>query len=199
MQGKHESYVRATYITLMEFVPCLSEELNDYLYSKIKAVPLENYDESFLTMVKDFTAAALTQSIRYALQNRREYNKIFGLEIFEQLMLDSSPVDFCKLSCKYIGVIFTNPLTRKLLDAYMKKIIQLIVNNESVPQGLKLLRKLIKGMKDPKRVTSEIKSLSDNYTLVDLVLDNLKLYLGRVREAGEADSWDRVSVREVYP
>ena len=195
MQGKHESYVRATYIALMEFVPCLSEELNDYLYCKIKAVPLENYDESFLTMVKDFTAAALTQSIRYALQNRREYNKIFGLEIFEQLMLDSSPVDFCKLSCKYIGVIFTNPLTRKLLDAYVKKIIELIVNNESVPQGLKLLRKLIKGMKDPKRVTSEIKSLSDNYRLVDLVLDNLKLYLGRVREAGEAgevDPWDKV-------
>ena len=187
MQGKHESYVRATYLTLMELVPCLNEELNDFLYAKIKSVPLEQYDESFLILIKDFTAAALSQSIRYALQNRKEYNKTFGLEILDKLMLDSSTIDFCKLSCKFIGTIFSNPLTRKILDMHIKQLIQLIINNDSVSQSLKLLRKLIKGMKDQKRIIAEIKSLNNEHQLIDLALKNLRLYLETSREQKTGD------------
>ena len=189
MQGKHESYVRATYLALMEFVPCLNEDLDDYLYSKISSVPLALYDESFLTLVKDFTATALTQTIRIALQNRREYNKFYGLEILENLMLDSSPVDFCKLACKYIGSILTHPLASKLRTLHIKKLISFIKNNESVPQALKLLTKLIKGIRDQKRQMSEIKQLNDEYRLIDLVLENLKIYLEKV--GSQPDAWNK--------
>lgn len=192
MQGKHESYVRATYLALMEFVPCLSEDLNEHLYVKIKAVPLNQYDESFLMLIKDFTATALVQSIRYALQNRRDYNKIFGLEILEHLMLDSAPVDFSRLACKHIGAIFTHPLTRKLLDTYIKKIIALVVSNDSAPQALKLLRKLLKGMKDLKRISAEIGQLNNEHDLVKLILKNLKLYLESSRASGGNDVWGKI-------
>lgn len=192
IEGKHESYIRATYLALMEFVPHLDEDLNDYLYRKIQSVPLEKYDESFLTLIKDFTAAALTNSIRFALHNRKEYSKLYGLEILDNLMLDSSPVDFCKQSCKYIGAVLAHALASKLRTGYLKKLLKLITTDESVPQALKLLTILIKGMRDQKRQIMEINQLNEEFNLVDLILKNLKLYLDKSRQSIIPDIWNKV-------
>jgi hypothetical protein len=48
---------------------------------------------------------------------------------------------------------------------------------------------LIKGIRDQKRQMSEIKQLNDEYRLIDLVLENLKIYLEKV--GSQPDAWNK--------
>lgn len=174
MDGKHESYIRATYASILEFTPFLTEELHDYLYMKFKSVPIEKYDEIFLSLVKDFTAVALIAAIRIALNSRKEYSKLYGLEIFEALMLDNAPVDFSMQSCKYIGAILSHALAGKMRSTYVKKLINLVVSGDSVPQALSLLMRLFKGFKDLRRQAIELKTLNEESQFTELILKDFK-------------------------
>lgn len=191
MQGKHDSYIRATHSAILEFTSYLSEDLHDFLYSKIKSVPFESYEESFLNFFTEFTHLALDIAIRSALYKRKDLTKDYGLEIFEKLILDDCPVDFCKISCKNIGNILSNPLASKLRSSYMNKLLVLVSKNDSVPQALNLIIRLLKGIKDFKRLAGEIKVLNESQKLVELVLNNLKLYLNTERTE---NVWDKVLV-----
>mmetsp|Transcript_9589 Transcript_9589/g.9218 ORF Transcript_9589/g.9218 Transcript_9589/m.9218 type:complete len:225 (+) Transcript_9589:1473-2147(+) len=58
-QGKHEEMVRVIFNIIKECVPDVPEEIIDSFYAKIHTVPPKQYDEMFLTFLKDFTLQAM--------------------------------------------------------------------------------------------------------------------------------------------
>ena len=192
MQGKHDSYVRATYSSILDFAQCFTEDLYDFLYDKIRSVALTSYDEAYLNFVKDFTYLALEVLIRVSLHSRTSFKKEFGLDIFEKLMLDSCPVDhFIRVSCKHIKSILSGPLTNKIKNSWNLKLISLVSSNDSVPQALNLIIKIFKLFKEPKKIANEIKTLNDDKGLVETVHSNLNVYAQSERSE---ESWDKVLV-----
>lgn len=192
MEGKHDSYIRATYNCIMEFASFLNEDLHDFMYQKIKSVPIEKYDESFLLLVRDFTTVALYASIRIALNTRKEYSKFYGIEILESLILDNSPINFSKECCKYLGTILSSQLAGKIRSAYMKKFLTLIIDDNSVPQSLSLLIKLFKGIRDSKRQATEIKGLNEEGLLIELILQNFKIYKEKSARLNSKEIWGKI-------
>jgi ubiquitin carboxyl-terminal hydrolase 9/24 len=190
MQGKHDSYIRATYQAILDSTNYFSEDLHDFLYEKIKSVPLPAYDESFLNYVKDFTLLALNLGIRTSLYSRKEYKKEFGLEIFERLMQDTCPVEsFIKISCKHIAAILAGPLMTKVRSGLVMKLLVLVSQNDSVPQSLGLIYRILKGIKDSKKIAGELKTLNESKNLIETVKQTFNFYL-KITENNQA--WEKV-------
>ena len=62
-EGKHDSIVRGIYEVLVELTIYLEADSLTILYQKIKAIPLENYNELNLSLLKGFCENAMKSGI----------------------------------------------------------------------------------------------------------------------------------------
>ena len=59
LEDKHEATVLGVYETINEIAEDLDKKSVDYIFSKIKSIPLKKYNEHTVKFVKDFTIKAL--------------------------------------------------------------------------------------------------------------------------------------------
>jgi hypothetical protein len=59
LEDKHEATVLGVYETINEIAEDLDKKAVDYIFSKIKSIPLKKYNEQTVKFVKDFTIKAL--------------------------------------------------------------------------------------------------------------------------------------------
>lgn len=175
-QGKHDSYVRATFNIIIELCAYLKEEHNDFLFQKMHEVPIEKYDDQFLVLVKDFTIHSIQTAKRSAIRKGTDLNKYYGLPILKSLMLDSSPLEFHDLATKFTCEILSKYLCKDEKNKFFKESMCHLQQNESVCQVLKLLQKLLKST-DANKSSQEIIGFQTNYMLKELVIQGLESYV----------------------
>ncbi|OMJ88629.1 hypothetical protein SteCoe_9412 [Stentor coeruleus] len=174
IQSKHDSYVRAAYDTIIDLSSVLNESQNDYLFSEFLKVPIENYDESFLLLIRDFTRKAISSTKQII---GRDQSKWYGVKIFQELMLDKNPSEFRFASIKYLVQILTDDKCESERANQYKIIRDLILSNNSVTQALKLFLKLIKHSSNIYNADNLDKYIHKVLKLKDAVIDNLSRYL----------------------
>ena len=97
-EGKHDSLVRVLYEMIIEISAYLSPESLKLLYEKIKEIPLSNYIELTLNLVKGFTDNVIrvnTIPLKYSMKSESLDDKsiedqYFGVELLWKAILDSS-------------------------------------------------------------------------------------------------------------
>jgi len=57
-EGAHEADVRAIYSVIIDITKDATPEVLDQLYSKIKEIPIEKYDDPVIQLIKDFSLNA---------------------------------------------------------------------------------------------------------------------------------------------
>ena len=172
---KHESYIRATYETIVDLASVLKENQSDYLFSEFLKVPKENYDESFLVLIKDFTVKAINMCKSTSIHSPNQ--KWYGISIFQELLLDSSPAEFRFTAIKYLVFIIAETYSfPQKLQCY-KLIRKLIRENNSVTQALKLFLTLQKHTPRVRIDQNECKCIEKIYRLTDVIIENLSKYL----------------------
>ena len=65
--------MRAVFDAIIDIVPSLSKESLGYLFSKVKEIPLKEYDEKILTFLKEYTVLAM--NCRYMQRNEERASK----------------------------------------------------------------------------------------------------------------------------
>mmetsp|Transcript_14025 Transcript_14025/g.14051 ORF Transcript_14025/g.14051 Transcript_14025/m.14051 type:complete len:1540 (-) Transcript_14025:424-5043(-) len=80
---------------------------------------------------------------------------------------------------------------RSLIGGYAAKAVQLIQNNDSVPQAIKLLMSLINSL-DPRSQKVETKKLEASQGIQDLIVSNLREYMNKAREVGKGIKIEQV-------
>lgn len=175
VQSKHESYIRATYETIIDLSSVLKETQNDYLFSEFMKVPIEAYEESFLLLIKDFTLKAInTAKTNITFGNCQKW---YGISLFKDLMLEKSPPEFRFLSIKFLVQIICDTFSAYQRIECYKLAKELIKTNDSVTQALKLFLSLKKHNPRTRADPKEIKTIEKVYALKEKVIDNLSNYL----------------------
>jgi hypothetical protein len=84
----HERTQEVVYKLICELLDCLPPSQIDLFYAKIMALPPSAYNNQVLTFIGDFTKGAMK-----ALKDKKLEPKLFGLEIFWNVLLRSEGDD----------------------------------------------------------------------------------------------------------
>jgi ubiquitin C-terminal hydrolase len=181
-QVKHESQAKQTYAVLLELLPRLSVSQCDYLFHKMQEVPLLKYDESFLRLIKDFTAAAFTQ-----MQLARRPFKLYGIPLLHQAMLDSSPVAAFDLASQLLSEVLACPPAEEISWKFLLNCTLLIQEGSSVVQCLKVITSILSSsrgsrfsLSDP--VKDKICQLDTHLSgVIPFLLENFAAYISAAK------------------
>mmetsp|Transcript_26181 Transcript_26181/g.46675 ORF Transcript_26181/g.46675 Transcript_26181/m.46675 type:complete len:2194 (-) Transcript_26181:2-6583(-) len=181
-QVTHESQVKQTYSLLLDLIPKLTVNQCDYLFGKLREVPLQKYDEKFLKLVKDFTVAAFVQ-----MQHARKAFKPYGIPLLQSAMLDSSPVSAFDLACQLLGEVLACPPAEEISWKCLLSCTQLIQEGESVLQCLSVMTSILSSsrgsrfsLSDP--IKDKLIQLDNHLSgIIPFVLENFAHYISSAK------------------
>ena len=171
-QGKHEDIVRVVYDIIKDLVEFLNVDEIKLLNEKIKAIPLDAYDEKMITFMKSFTIAAFTaQKKQIARENKKkeianltvkpnkeeeehlsvnlsesdEKELRYCIPKFWELIQDESPISSALTDDILIALKETlkDSYCGKFRDYYLGLCLENLKNHKSVPQSLLLATSLL--------------------------------------------------------
>jgi hypothetical protein len=152
------------------------------LYQKMKTVDLHEYDEKFIKMVKDFCLKTLDS----AFQSKTSLED-FGLEIFNPLIEDNCPINFCETAVSYLDELLKHPMCKSQVFKYLQKCLENVKIGQSVPQSLKLFKLLITNPYLLNLHEENIKKLNVNCGgIIEKILKNFEEYMKKSN--GDYDS-----------
>eukprot|EP01022_Parablepharisma_sp_SALTPOND_P026524 TRINITY_DN64327_c6_g1_i1.p1 TRINITY_DN64327_c6_g1~~TRINITY_DN64327_c6_g1_i1.p1 ORF type:complete len:2209 (+),score=297.78 TRINITY_DN64327_c6_g1_i1:12673-19299(+) len=222
-QDRHEDIIRAVYDTIKETAIYLSPYGLKYIFSKIKSIHTENYDEKLVTFMKDFTVTAYTAHNERVekMQDIETPTKLseFDIErtsdkgvavpsaeslyctpIFWELLQDDSTVslDLTELAM----IAFKETLAESFCVPYRLQYLYLCMENvkmhKSVPQSLTLALYILTLVHNQKMAHNSgtrewLAQLSKDYNVVDLLLNSFEKYF--IATSGqEEDISDKIVV-----
>ena len=145
-----------------------------------------------MSLLKDFTVKAIgTAKINSMFINSQKW---YGITIFKELILDESPYEIRYASIKYlVQILSENHCIYQRIECY-KMIKQLVIENNSVSQALKLFLSLLKYTPRTRIDQNEAKSIEKVYNLKDTVIENLKKYLSSCLENSPEQTYQAQSI-----
>jgi ubiquitin carboxyl-terminal hydrolase 9/24 len=149
-QGKHDSLVRVLYQAVLDLAPRLTIDQSKLMFSLIKEVPLALYDEKYLKLVKDFSAAAIDIQSASTSNQLHVDKEWFGLQLLFEALKDESPLSVIELATDYLAELLARPSCRKVLEEYALRAIDNIKAGHSVTQSYKLLMLIVDTLPQPK-------------------------------------------------
>ena len=134
-QGKHESFVRAAYIMIVEITSLLDLQGLGFIFSKFLEIPYSEYDAYLLQVIKEFTSKALDA------EEPNLSDDLYGACILKAMMKNEEKPELSNIATKYFGeILVRHQCPRK---GEIHELIQNISENKHVPQSLKLLSCLL--------------------------------------------------------
>ncbi|CAG9317591.1 USP34_6 [Blepharisma stoltei] len=180
-QGRHDSLVIATLQAIVDITPFLSPSFHQFLFEKMKQKPIQEYDEMYLKMLKEFTLKAIEFGPR-----TRSDNDDFAIPIFYSLILDSSPINFIDIATDNLAEILKNIPWKDKLWQILLQLIKNIEENHSTFQSLKLAILILESFcayKVSSNKDENLKLLDERVGgLIQRVVENLEKYYEIARE-----------------
>jgi len=173
---KHESYIRAVYEVLITVSSYLSVDLKDILFQRFSDIPLEQHDEKYLRLLKDFTLYAADTS-----NSRSDVTNDYALPKFFSLMLDDprTSTSLADLSCELLLELLKSAVFRSRQDEYLDLAMTNVSNGDSIPQSLKVILGVLKptGIAITRSLTDQVKRLNKKFGLVNTAIESLIKYV----------------------
>lgn len=194
-EGKHDSLVRVLYEMIIEISAYLSADSLKVLYEKIKQIPLCDYVELTLNLVKGFTENVIRINIlnlKYsskmeAFDEKNVEEQYLGIELLWKVILDNSSLanNLIEMAISHIKSIIYQMNTGILRTYFMTKALEEIRNGRSIPQslsvGIHILNYYIK-QRDLDSYFKKIQpGISGQNNLIDIVVKDLKRYQENVK------------------
>ena len=197
-EGKHDSLVRGLYEMIIEISAYLSADSLKLLYEKIKEIPLSNYVELTLNLVKGFTDNVIKSnliSLKYS--NLREpspddkpiEDQYLGIELLWKTVLDSSPLanNLIEMAVGHIKSITHQMNAGILRNHFMNKCLAEIKNGTSIPQSLTIAINILQYYNNYKDIDSShskiMNALKLQYDLINTLIKDLRRYKEVVKQA----------------
>lgn len=188
----HEASIRAIYDVIIELSSEISVDNLDYLYSKIKEIPIENYDEPTINLIKEFTinaqnvvvASTPTSYFSKAIKKAPKY-EFYGLKLLWDAIQDKSPLNnqFILTAFNAIATICKNTNFKSEREKYLSLCYDNVKKGTSVPQSLLLSLHILSSYQGS-GLFSLGTSLDDivakyqkEYNLIESVVDDFEKYM----------------------
>jgi hypothetical protein len=226
-QEKHEDIVLAIYNTIKNIVEFLSPEHIQFIYEKIKNLPLDHYDEKLITFMKDFTLSAFSSMT--ATSTNTEYSsevpkpiydangallvhkdsKLFFATTFWSLIQDESAatVQQTELMVRCLRELLAHLFCEDYRSQYLYLCVENLKRHNSVPQCLELAIHIL-DMASAKlnnsltKTRDWAKELWNNHDLFNIFIEDCENYERLVREScekrGTEDNIDSVVIAGKY-
>ncbi len=193
-KGKHDSILKAAYNVIIELAQELTEAHNDYLFEKFREIPITSYTSEFLHMLKEFTISAIEKAQIHVPYSSLP-TKLYGLPIFQELMLDHTPGSFTDLATNYSGEILKKFECRALIKPTIEHCLNLLKEHNSVPQVLTLAKNILDelpkkskmDMSSTEQIDSVIMELNSKYDIMSLLVESCEVYISKVRQQTVSD------------
>lgn len=169
---KHQTLSSVTYQALNDITGYLKKSQYEILFRFLQELPEIEYTSDFLNLLKEFTLRAIENDNRSIFGSAvpKEY---YGLPVFEKLMLDSSSINLWDEATECLSQILNLRVCQVKRDQILRKCIDFLQSNNSVPQSLKLLYNFFKPM-NRQRARRDIESLDIN--MVNILVSSLVRY-----------------------
>eukprot|EP00742_Colponemidia_sp_Colp-10_P004877 GILJ01005210.1.p1 GENE.GILJ01005210.1~~GILJ01005210.1.p1 ORF type:complete len:2590 (-),score=405.82 GILJ01005210.1:174-7943(-) len=200
-QGKHEAVVRVVYDAIVDLSSQLSGEQLEFLFQKMSSIPLSEYDEKLMFMMKDFSSNAITQTYPNSRLSTFDPSTVnwYCVDAFWTAIQDSSPLDnnLVEVAVKCLTDLLKLPVCKPLRDTYLEKCISNLQQGVSVPQSLQLAMNILDMFNEHsavwKPVTPEtaISALSAKFDLIQLILQDVSRYHSVVRHKITQPDFDK--------
>lgn len=202
-EGKHDSLVRVLYEMIIEISAYLTPELLNLLYEKIKAIPLADYVELTLNLVKGFTENVIRinmlpskYSLKYELPDDGKpiEEQFYGVELLWNAIIDSSPLEnnLIEMAMGHIKSIASLTSTGPLRVFFMGKALEEIKNGQSMSQSLTIVMDILNYYLSQREVDSSFKKIhqmvKSQGNLIDLLIKDLKRYQKLVQNSMQSSS-----------
>lgn len=175
VQNKHESYVRATYEVIIELATVLTEQQNDLLYSQIINVKKENFDASFLEMVKEFSVKAIITAKNSFKQDPNL--KVYGFEFFKDLIKANISDELNTLGIKNLVGVVAEDICKKIKIDALELARFLVKEVESTHKGIVLFLKIAKNTEKTTSVPEDMLLTRKILSLAPNVISHLSTFL----------------------
>lgn len=191
-EGKHDSLVRVLYEMIIEISAYLPLDSLKLLYDKIKEIPLENYIELTLNLVKGFTDNVIRiSSMPLKFQNFKHENveeklieeQFFGVELLWKAIIDSSPLNnnLIEQAINHIkGITYQINGGSLLRTHFMGLCMGELKKGSSIPQSLTVAIHILNYYTNQRDLDNSMKkmlnSLKTQYELVETLIKDLKRY-----------------------
>lgn len=209
--NKHEVNTRIIYDILNELTPHLSVEFIDFLFEKISSLPQNSITESSIGLIKEFTANALNvvssqSSIGIGFLNKKskgansKYPQ-FGTNMLWEIIQEESTLQPNLMKDAYDS--FNSLLKMESLKNEREKYLGLcfdnITSHKSVPQSLLVILNILStysnGRFMKESLEDVIKRLNNQYSLIDLIVDDCKHFSREVNNLLKTTSAKQMILR----
>jgi hypothetical protein len=169
---RHESIAIQLQNIICELTPAINEKDREYLFEKIKAFPVDRYNNDFITFLKSFTLNCLKMT-RQSTGNVNTY----GLSMLWNLMQDKNEFEMVECAYNCLADIFReHSFNESITRAYMTLCIENIKSNTSVIQSIKLLKAILLAL--PGHLLKEVDS---QLMIMDVIVNNFNYYIQDIK------------------
>jgi hypothetical protein len=172
----HESLQQVVFRLIIDLLSTIHSDQIDFFYEKIGQLPISAYNTQVLTFIGDFTRKAIR-----VRADRKEEEKLFGLEIFWRLLTSSNNGQDRTLNAI---VNETIDHLEKLLgeypsqrDVFLRRTLENLRNGITVETSLNLIQRLLKSFK-----STEIGAAIVDLDAKEKILDSIIVDLERCKE-----------------